>query len=104
MMYQDDEELLALLKGSLIPQPMHAGIVRYVMHGIKPGKFLSALFANNLREAVVGADDENLGLLIHYVRFVYNDCPSFCHGSPENFDDWISLGGLVGRALRSAQS
>ena len=36
---------------ALIPQHMRGGIERYVMNGVPPGSFLTAVLSNDLKEA-----------------------------------------------------
>jgi hypothetical protein len=82
---------------SSIPQYMHGGVSRYVMHGIPPGNFLTAVFCNDLTESFARADDVNAAAMHDWVRFIYNCTPSGCHGSPEQFKAWIERGGIAGR-------
>lgn len=71
-----------------LPAHMHGAVKRYVMHGIPPGSFLTAVICNDLREAFARADDENAAAMQNWVRFFYNSTPSGCWGSPEAFADW----------------
>lgn len=63
-----------------IPAYMHGALVRYIVHGIKPGNFLEAIIDNDLREACGRADDHNTHALPYYVRFFYNEAPAGCWG------------------------
>lgn len=72
-----------------IPERMREALLRYVLSGIRPGDFLTAVICNNLRAAVMGADDENIHLLREYLWWLYNIAPSACHGSPEKFENWV---------------
>ena len=71
-----------------IPERMKAGILRYIEHGIVPGSFLTAVIQNNLKEAMMYADDENLENLPAYVDYFYNECPLACWGSPKTMEEW----------------
>jgi len=75
---------------------MHGGVQRYLDHGIPPGSFLKALFSNDLKEAFHKADDQNIALMLEWVRFMFNDMPSNSQGSPEAVEAWIAHGGLSG--------
>ena len=72
-----------------IPERMHGALIRWVIYRIPPGHFLSAILKNDLREAVSRADDENVGILHQWVRFLHNHTPSECWGSKEVFDRWV---------------
>jgi len=72
-----------------IPDHMQAAMRRYVVQGIKPGHFLTAVICNDLRGAVGYADEENLPLLRSYVRWFYNVAPGACHGSVANMTEWL---------------
>lgn len=77
----------------LIPSHMTDAIKLYVLHGIPPGSFLTAVLSNDLFEAVGRADDANQQALVGWVLFLYNYVPSGCKGSPEHYREWIARGG-----------
>jgi len=81
---------------SHIPTRMHGGILRYVIVGIQPGDFLYSVFADDFRNAVMRADDENGKLLRWYCLFLI-DLPVECHGSQSKVNAWIKRGGLKGQ-------
>lgn len=80
-----------------IPGYMREPIARYMMHGVVPGKFLSAVLCNDFFGAVRHADDTNRDRLLDYARFFYNHCPAISYGSPELMRLWVEKGGLNGR-------
>lgn len=82
---------------SLIPLHMRGAVFRYIMNGIPPGSFLSAVVNNDLREAVARADDENRHALPRYVQFFYNSAPSGSWGHPDALRDWTQRGGLMAK-------
>lgn len=73
-----------------IPARMQEALRRYVVQGIKPGNFLTAVITNNLRNAVGYADEENLPLLKLYVQWFYNVAPGGCHGTAANMQEWMA--------------
>lgn len=81
---------------SLIPSHMHGAVKRYVMHGVPPGNFLTAVLCNDLKESFARADDDNAASMHGWVRFLYNYMPSNSYGSPELFKNWLGNGGLRG--------
>lgn len=73
-----------------IPPHMQDAIRRYLVQGIAPGHFLSAVIKNDLRGAIGNADADNLPLIKLYVQWFYNVAPGNCHGSPEIMKEWIA--------------
>lgn len=72
--------------------PLKGAIDDYVATGHPVGNFLEALLSNDLIEAVGQADNSNIILLPVYCRYLYNECPSQCHGSPEKYKAWLEGG------------
>ncbi len=81
----------AMIEGGrhLVPDYMWGGIERYMLHGIPPGGFLTALLSNDLMEAFARADDENGENMRRWCQFLYNYAPSGSYGSPARFDAWL---------------
>ncbi len=71
-----------------IPEYMRSGIEDYLLHGLLPGSFLTAVLKNNLCEAVSAADDMNMLLIPSYVKLLYNHAPMDSWGSPEIVKRW----------------
>jgi hypothetical protein len=76
---------------SQIPLHMVGSVKRYLNHGIKPGSFLTALFSNDLKEAMSRADDVNRIRLPDWYIFMYMQMPSDSQGSPRIMQDWLAL-------------
>lgn len=79
-----------------IPEYMRPGIQRYIELGTKPGKFLMAIFENNLTKAAGQADHINRYLLFDYAQILYNEVPLDSWGSPLVVRKWIDHQGLKG--------
>ena len=79
----------------LIPERMRGGLVRYILHGVIPGHFLTAVLEGDLFEAMKRADDENQLLFRNYCMFLWNYAPSGCFGTAERVKDWNKDGGLL---------
>lgn len=73
-----------------IPPHMQEAIRRYVVQGLKPGSFLTAVITNDLKSAVFSADATNLPLLPLYVRWFHNVPPGSCQGSAANMNEWMN--------------
>jgi len=72
-----------------LPEHCQAGLRRYIEDHVQPGGFLSAVLRNDLRDAVMAADDINRARLDQYVIFLYNHAPSACWGGERWFNAWI---------------
>jgi hypothetical protein len=81
----------------VLPEHMRGAMQRYIDYGIEPGSFLSAVICNDLIGAVGRADDINKYRIGDYCRFLYNDAPSDCWGSPAKYQAWISHAGMEGK-------
>ena len=66
-----------------------AGIDKYVATGCPTGGFLRAVLSNNLKQAVMYGDAENLADLPEIVRYCYWEIPGACWGSSETVEAWI---------------
>jgi len=84
-----------------IPDHMRAGAQRYVERGIRPGDFLSAVLSNDLMGAFQKADVINFNAMEYWARWLHDEAPAGCYGSPEKFKAWIKARGLNG--LREAE-
>lgn len=79
-----------------IPEVTIGTLERYVHKGIAPGGFMTAVLSNDLFGAVGRADLGNVKALDKIVKYIYNRCPSGCHGSKQIVEDWCKMGGLEG--------
>lgn len=68
---------------------MRRAVEAWVEHGhIDPDDFLFAVVTNDLKLAVLTADDENIKLLPQWVNWFRWEAPSQCHGSRETVKAW----------------
>lgn len=74
-----------------IPERMRGGLARYLILGIRPGSFLCAVLMNDFVMACCHADDENLGLLRAYSKFLTLDAPVKSFGSCAAFNAWLGV-------------
>ena len=81
-----------------IPPATLAGLVRYATEHCPVGSFLTAVLANDFRDAVARADHVNLPALRPIMLFVYNCLPSPCHGSREAVAKWLGVAAKGGAA------
>ena len=66
-----------------------AGIERYVNDHEPVGHFLTAVFRNDLFEAVARVDEQSYAALRDIVRYIYNHTPASCWSSPEKVRAWL---------------
>ena len=72
-----------------ITSECNEGLRRYVKDGIKPGSFLTAILCNDLLSAVGHADSVNKSRIHEYVKYLFNEVPGSCWGSPETMQSWM---------------
>ena len=82
------EEMLERGKDT-IPLHFYDSIYRYVIHRIPTGGFLCAVLEHDLFETHARADQDSLRHIHSLVKFIYNDVPSVCHGSPAKVTEWL---------------
>jgi hypothetical protein len=80
----------------MIPEHMRDGVALWLIHGIRPGSFLTAVLCNDLKTACLKADDINRDCLRDWVQFFYNYTPHNCWGSPDRVIAWADKGGALG--------
>ncbi len=75
---------------SALPEHMQSGAQLYIEEGIEPGRFLTAVICNDLKETIGRADHINRLCLFEIVSFFYNEAPAPCQGSPEKMKAWMA--------------
>lgn len=64
-------------------------LLAYILDRHPIGDFLRAVLSNDLREAVGRADEINGLALRALVRWLYNEAPGACWGSPDAVARWL---------------
>jgi len=62
---------------------------RYVDDRCPTGDFLYAVLSNDLFEAMGRADENNRAALFDICKYIWNELPSICWGSPEKVRAWF---------------
>ena len=70
----------------VIKQSTIESINNYVLYGYEPGGFVNAVLANDLMQAMGGADRENRLTLHAICSYIYNEISMSCHGSYEKVE------------------
>ena len=84
----------------LIPPHMREQIICYLLRGVPMGGFLTAVFSNNLFDAVGAADSVNIKILPAYAIFICNNTPPGSWGSRRDVVSWSAAGGCPLESLR----
>ena len=92
---------LERMERALVPAHLRDGLVRYLVHHIRPGYFLTAVLQNDLRAAIAHGDAASLTWLPELIRFLENDVPLMAWGSPRLVDVWLDPAGVAPREGRS---
>ena len=71
-----------------LPEIYREGMRRYIEEGILPGSFLMAILSNDLYSSVAQCSGP-IEYLEIVVKWLYNEAPSRCWGSPKQVRDWI---------------
>lgn len=94
----DDHELVTLLKQHTgitdpdlwaVPHYMWPGLARWVLYGIRPGDFLTAVLENKLVDSYALADDANTECMRAWANIMYNHVPS--EARRENMKTWRGI-------------
>ena len=71
-----------------IPEHMRGGLERFFNDKLEPGHFLSAVIDNDLREAVLRADNVNRQHIPNYIEWLYNHAPAGSWGHYQAVAEW----------------
>lgn len=71
-----------------VPEQNRTGLAWWIVDGLQPGGFLTAVLENNLSQAFARADPINRAAMFQIVSFLYNEAPGPCWGSPEKVRAW----------------
>lgn len=73
-----------------IPVNLHAGLSRYLLDGIRPGGYLTAVITNNLRQSVhLAAEPVTPEHTAAIIRFLEMNAPGPSWGSVEKMEKWL---------------
>ena len=75
---------------------MWESLEAYVYDGRPTGDFLRNVLEDSLSGAAAHADDSNCQCLYEWVKYLHNNVPAACHGSPAKYREWVRRGGLAG--------
>jgi hypothetical protein len=79
------------IDGFKLPSYTNEDLVLWIVKHVPPedNEFLLFVLNNDLRAAVLHADDENFRALPYIVQWLYNYAPAGCWGSPAKYDAWL---------------
>ena len=87
----NEAEILASLAQYGISENFHGGIVRYLIHGIPPGSFLTAVICNELWTAVCSCGSRDFNELLALSKWMLNEGSATTTGSRDKLDWWIQF-------------
>lgn len=87
------------MRNYYIPLRTQETIDRYVSSGCPTGSFMQAVISNDLKEACGRADVDNAAALFEIVKYLYNNVPADCWGTPERYKKWIDSRGVKGKEV-----
>lgn len=93
---------LAYLSGC--SEMVAAAFVMWVLTGRRAGSFVMAVLGGSLMETFATADDQSMASLQGITQFLYNACPSSCHGNAVAVKSWHEAGGLCGMYAETAKA
>ena len=76
---------------SNVPEAVESSLRSYVRKHQPVGGFLRAVLSNDLREAVMLADPENLSVIRDIVSYCHWEMPSKCWGSKVAYQKWVGI-------------
>ena len=65
-------------------------LYNYLVYGLEPGSFMTAVLCNDLIGAAGSADYENIKRMGYYVQWLVRYAPSGSYGSPEAVKGWLN--------------
>lgn len=71
-----------------LPPHLRDGMERWIEQGITPGSFLRAVLRNDLKEAVLRADEVSFASLSLIIRWLIIYAPEGSYGSDKVFSQW----------------
>ena len=72
----------------------------YVLNHRDPGGFLTAVFSNDLMEAVLRGNPDSRFALPQICEYIFHHCPGECWGDSEAVEKWISVPNANHQRLR----
>lgn len=81
-------QLARTLDDAGVPSHLRAGLIAYVVDGAPTGGFLRACLENNFVDAMCRAIDLDAAALLAVAKWIFNDAPSRCWGSPGVVKTW----------------
>ena len=76
---------------STLPHHLQEGLRLHIEEGVATGGFLHGVLCNKLDEAFSRADPESWAGMEAIMRFLFDQAPQNCWGSPERVAEWCML-------------
>ena len=73
-----------------IPEHTKSTLENYLLYGLPPGGFMTAVLTNDLYGAISRADSQNMSRLEDIVRWLQHNAPIDSYGNYENITNWVN--------------
>lgn len=90
MSIKDSEKFLRYTSNDFIPNHTRDAIMRYILHGYRPGGFLTSLLSGNSFNALHKADPMNVSNFGGIHIWIIENLPEESYGTTENVHNWIN--------------
>lgn len=84
------ERMIALMQRKGVPVRWQDGLARYLVAGVPPGHFLTAVLSGDLYGAASRADETAWADVPALARFLCCNAPADAFGSPEKIRAWTT--------------
>lgn len=83
------KSLLLDFTGFRMTDESRQSLYNYLVHGLEPGSFMTAVLSNDLYSACARADYTNVNLMQQYALWIVNHAPYGSYGSAEMVRGWL---------------
>lgn len=73
-----------------VPDHTQESFEDYILRGLSPGSFMSAVLRNDFVAAVCHADHVNKEHLVDIAKWMINNAPRLCWGNDQAIKDWVN--------------
>ena len=79
-----------LVFNEYVPEHTQHALENYIIHGLQPGGFVTAVLCNNLIKAASSCDHLNQQYLSDIAKWVFHAAPIGCWGDERTIARWVA--------------